>query len=101
TKGIPGSEDTRHTLDQLRAVDDRTPAVTMMDPRSGPWSTIWSKVRDAGKGDVTKLLQDPEFIKLLGKTGPFQRIITAALLGMEREISDEQVGPAEINPARN
>ena len=90
-----GSRVPQARLDQLRAVDSRTPAVTMVDPRSGPMSTVWTKIRDLGKGGVADLLQDPDIIEMMGKTGPLQTIIAQTLLSMSREVTDKK-RPVEI-----
>lgn len=48
------------------------------DASMGFLSPFVSRLLSYGKGDVIKLLEDPAILKMLGKVGPLQRILSAA-----------------------
>lgn len=68
------------TIKAAKAVDYSSP-----DPfaheSTGPTGTIWSTLRDVGKGSVAKKLTDPSNIQKLGKMGPVQAAVTSMTRG--------------------
>lgn len=61
------------TLNAARAVKGDGVKPFANDQRSGPWGEAWNTIRNMGKGDVARLMQDPKWIKLMGTVAPEQR----------------------------
>lgn len=78
---------------EMADVTSRLETAAMVDPFNGsmvgndassasPIGMAWAGIRNAGKGKIAKMLQDPATVQKLGKTGPVQRGITMGAEGL-------------------
>ena len=86
----PDFPDVSDTLAAARAVQPAQAPISSQGSYT-PWEAAYSKIRDYGKGDITRIMQDPKALELMGIESPTQYGVTLAGNALTQAATDRRV----------